>query len=46
MPETKTNSKNYFKNQEAVEKCRARFHNEVKLGRMIGGLGWTRETVK
>ena len=41
MPPTKNNSKNYLKNQKAVDKCRSRFHNEVKLGRMIGGLGWT-----
>ena len=46
MPPPKPSVKNYFKNQKAVNKCRARFQKEVKLGRMIGGVGWTRATVK
>ena len=46
MPPTKINVKNYFINQEGVTKCRSRFHDEVNLGRMIGGLGQTRESVK
>ena len=46
MPPTKNNSTNYFKNEKAIDKCRSRFNNEMKLGRMIGGLGWTRGIVE
>ena len=45
MPQPKSQPSNYFKNKTAVAKCRARFHSEIKQGRMIGGLGWSRETV-
>ena len=46
MPAPEKKTKNYFKNPEGVKKCRDRFHSEIKKGRMIGGRGWTRKTVK
>ena len=46
MPATGKTPKNYFKNPEGVKKCRDRFHSEIKKGRMIGGRGWTKKTVK
>ena len=46
MPTPGKTSKNYFKNQKGVEKCRARFISEIKLGRMIGGWGWIKEIVR
>ena len=30
-----------FLPKEALAKCRKRFENETKLGRMMGGLGWS-----
>ena len=36
---------NFLKSPAAVSKCRDRFSNEVKLGRMIGGHGWSRPVV-
>ena len=39
-------SVNNFIPKEAMSKCRERFENETKLGRMVGGLGWTREKVR
>ena len=39
MPPPNSYVENYFKNQEAVQKCRDRFTKEIKLGRMIGGIG-------
>ena len=46
MPRPGKIPKNYFKNQKGIDKCRARFISEVKKGRMIGGVGWTREIVE
>ena len=46
MPSPITKVKNYFKDSKGVSKCRARFHTEVKLGRMLGGVGWTRKVVE
>ena len=38
--------RNYFRDQKVVTKCRNQFSKEVKPGRMLGGLGWTRELVQ
>ena len=38
--------RNYFKNQRGIDKCRSRFVSEVKKGRMLGGVGWTKNTVE
>ena len=46
MPPTNFHVKNYLKGHEGLKKCRARFNSEIKAGRMIGGRGWSRETVK
>ena len=46
MPTPTVLSTNYFKNQEGIEKCRTRFQSEAKMGRMIGGRGWTRKVVR
>ena len=46
MPTPTVSASNYFKDQEGIAKCRARFHSEVGLGRMIGGRGWTRKVVR
>ena len=29
-----------------IQKCRDRFSKEIKAGRMIGGVGWTRADVE
>ena len=36
---------NFLKTEEAVKKCRRRFINEITKGRMLGGPGWSAETV-
>ena len=46
MPKPNQHPGNYFKCQKGIENCRARFHSEVKRGRMIGGRGWTAEGVR
>ena len=46
MPTPAKTAKNYFKDKRGVAKSRARFTAEIKLGRMIGGRGWTKKTVK
>ena len=46
MPTPHKSPKNYFKNQEGVDKCRARFISECKLSRMLGGRGWTYDLVQ
>ena len=45
-PHLAHSQKNYFKSKKGVEKCRARFNSEIKRGRMLGGLGWTRSVVE
>ena len=32
--------------KEAIAKCRKRLESETKVGRMIGGLGWSRKQVR
>ena len=32
--------------KEALAKCRKRFESETKLGRMVGGLGWSKRQVR
>ena len=46
MPPTKLNPRNFLKGNRAVEKARARFVGEVKRGRMLGGVGWSRNKVE
>ena len=46
VPVPDKSAKNYFKDQKGISKCRARFKSEIKLGRMIGGRGWTQKIVK
>ena len=46
MPKPSGSTKNYFKGGKGITKCRSRFHSEVRLGRMLGGVGWTREVVE
>ena len=36
---------NFLKVKEAVEACQTRFKKEITKGRMIGGPGWSAETV-
>ena len=38
--------RNYFSDREAIQKCRDRFRDEIKKGRMLGGPGWNREMVE
>ena len=37
---------NYLGPPEAIRKCRCRFQSEVRAGRMVGGPGWTADTVR
>ena len=46
MPPTNLKPKNFLKGSRAVEKARARFVGEVKRGRMLGGVGWSRDKVE
>ena len=46
MPTPTKPQRNYFKNKGGIEKCRARLQSEAKLGRMLGGPGWTQEIVQ
>ena len=45
MPPIFDSPPNFFKNEIAVKKCRERFSDEVKLGRMVGGFGWNKNDV-
>ena len=46
MPPIFDSPPNFFKNEIAVKKCRERFSDEVKLGRMVGGFGWNKNDVQ
>ena len=46
MPCPNTSPCNFLGRGEAVRKARARFTEEVKKGRMLGGVGWTRIKVE
>ena len=46
MPPPNSHTKNYFKDQKGLEKCRARFNSEIRAGRMVGGWGQSQETVR
>ena len=45
LPKPGTPVSNFLKTEEAEAKCRLRFENEIKKGRMLGGPGWSAETV-
>ena len=45
MAKPNQHSGKYFKRQNGIEKCMARFHSEVKRGNVIGCKGWTAEGV-
>ena len=36
---------NFLKVPEAIKKCRLRFQSETNKGRMLGGPGWSADTV-
>ena len=40
MPPPLVKVKNFLNDVAAIKKCRTRFSSEVKLGRMLGGIGW------
>ena len=46
MPPVGVTPVNFLKGAEAIKKARARFKNEVKKGRMLGGVGWTRKRIE
>ena len=46
MPPHSTDSPNFFHSKIAIEKCRARFDAEIKKGRMLGGVGWSKNIVR
>ena len=46
MPPVGTTPVNFLKGAEAINKARERFAGEVKKGRMLGGVGWTRGKVE
>ena len=46
MPPTGTTPLNFLGGTDAIKKARARFTSEVEKGRMLGGVGWTREKVE
>ena len=46
MPPVGTTPVNFLMGAEDVRKAQARFKSEVKMGRMLGGIGWTREMVE
>lgn len=45
-PHPQKHVRNHFKVESAIKKCRSRFLNEIKKGRMLGGLGWSRLVVE
>ena len=45
MPSTSSTPPNFF-NLGGVQKARIRFSKEVKKGRMLGGVGWSRKDVE
>ena len=45
IPSTSSTSPNFF-NLGGVQKARIRFSKEVKKGRMLGGVGWSRKDVE
>ena len=45
LPPPWGNVKNFIP-REALAKCRKRFESETKLGRMVGGLGWSKKHVR
>ena len=46
MPKVLSTPINFLSGAEAIKKARARFKSEVEKGRMLGGIGWTREKVE
>ena len=46
MPPCNVVPHNFLRGAEAIKKARARFISEVKKGRMLGGLGWSRKKVE
>ena len=46
MPPVGATPVNFLRGTEAIKKARARFTSEVEKGRMLGGVGWTREKVE
>ena len=46
MPPHWSISPNFFKSENAIEKCRTRFDSEIKKGRMLGGMGWSKKAVR
>ena len=46
MPPPIPNTPNFFKTDSAIQKCRDRFGSEIKKGRMLGGVGWSKRTVR
>ena len=46
MPPVGPTPTNFLRGTEATKKARERFSAEVKKGRMLGGLGWTRKKVE
>ena len=46
MPAVGATPVNFLIGPDAIEKARKRFKNEVEKGRMLGGVGWTRERVE
>ena len=45
MPPVGATPVNFLRGSDAIRKARARFKNEIEKGRMLGGVGWTRERV-
>ena len=46
MPPTNSIPHNFLRDKKALMKARARFSQEVKKGRMLGGVGWTLDKVE
>ena len=46
MPPCNVVPHNFLRGAGAIKKARARFISEVKKGRMLGGLGWSRKKVE
>ena len=46
IPPANSNPHNFFKGKLAVEKARARFEQEMRKGRMLGGSGWSLKRVE
>ena len=45
LPPPWENVKNFIP-RESLVKCKKRFESETKLGRMVGGLGWSKKQVR